>query len=438
VIEGATLTPGIYTAKKHEDVSEEYQVLQKKKDGYRFFLPENTVVLTDFMMLYGNMAVDYLEVAYPGGKKELIFFSSDTAGRVSPDYVEIQSVGVYPMRGENFVAIRGEENYIEIFASLFDKELKKRRLKKIEIDKKLSDVNITATFAALFFEDGSSELLYLLNEGEKMELKRQALPDSLLMFSDSYNKGYGYALATYANKASEAFFMKDNKLVNFELDKKLKPLYLERWSDFLITTTPLPNKEGEDTKMQYQFYTLDGKLIFNDVFNSFETHDSVNFALLGKDSIDYAIFDKNLKQLSDFIYSGSIDEELKTINSRIIIYNQDAIILSKYRYKKGKVVASEFTLLDKNAKPLMKKKWPFIKIVSMYDLGNYYAVCNKVDFNKDGIATFGKFALFDNNCKQLTEFIYDNIKTDQVPNKCFVVTKNGKTLKLSTTGKEML
>jgi len=438
VIDGATLTPGIYTAKKHEDVSEEFQVLEKTKDGYRFLLPENAVVLTDFMVLYNNMAISNLEVAYPGGKKELIFFSSDTAGTLTPDYVEIQKIGVYPTMSDNFIGISSDsdEDYCELLVYQFDNDIKKRKLQKVSFDKKLQKLNIANDFAAAFSDDGSAELLYYLNENGKIQLKRRSFADSVLSFSTSDDGHYAFAL--YAKKVTELFFVNDNKLIVNKLAKNVKPNYIVNWKNFIIASNVTPLKEGKGERITtYRIFSASGKLALKDIFSSVTPQDSMDFLVLGKGN-KYALFDKNMKALTGFVYRGNINEFSKKINTLPNFnYNAHSLILSQYHLKKGKLVV-EATVFDRKGAPLILPKWPFIKVVNFsFDQIDYYAVCDKISFEGEEVKQFGKFALFGPDGKQLTGFIYDNISSNYVEEGYFRATKKGQNLLLTLDGKEL-
>ena len=269
-----------------------------------------------------------------------------------------------------------------------------------------------------------------------------------IVLDDIYNDEITDFTPVYNNDLYHLmFFSSHSKFVSFNDPEKpvyvnlpdLKFFYIKKWKDYLVSIA-----ESGETQEQHIIMDLNGKILLKSS-NKIYSFEDASYLLIEektKDGFQLAFYDSTLTKTSKPIYNFGLnfyrtqDEELPEVLEDL--YSTDnTLLLQINKYKKGKIVDCKAVMFDNTGKVIIPPKYGNISRINpmYYSENSLYVVCNKVKFVDSEIKLTGKFALFNHQGKQLTDFVYDKIYVSY--NENIMALRNGIEVELDTEGREV-
>jgi hypothetical protein len=391
-----------------------------------------------------NTKHPYCQLLYSNGKNEILIFNTTNlikreqiirikTDKKLHDIICLTNCDVLIYKDGSSEILYGVENGFSKIQSI-----------KSENALGLSTADYINNFVYLNYENGSSELIYVTeNPSDLKRIKAELGIESLVVLSE--NKLFQLEFSN--GKIALIFIENNNQFKTVFLPEKYHFVNFEYWKNKLIFSAENLADELDfyNDSGDYWYGAMDtnGKILIEPIYSEKLILNNANFLLLGQvknNKLVYAIFDSSLNKITEpeyyLNYKVIMDPEFGEMYFEYedsLNAQDQSLILVKHLPNKEKVKYLK-TVINKDGKIIIPAKWSGIFRLNLGQL-NYFSVCNKsvpADFDMDHI---GKFAIFDVEGNQLTKFKYDAIYSRGdyfeaiIGNKKVKIDKKGKEIK---------
>jgi hypothetical protein len=427
--------PNYFWAKKFgQEMTSEWQILKKEKD--KFSLLTNEPFKSSINCLdNGCFSYTYQLVNYPNNKSEIFMIFPDEFNEdwrlVKYKFDKNVSQVIY---GDNWICVLNEDGSAEYIGGISNTSNYEFKRRVFESKKIISISKFDYAFV-LNYEDGNTEFFVTNYLGEI--ILNNVYNDEVIDFTPVYNNDL-YHLMFFSSNSKFVSFKEPEKPVYVNL-QDLKFFYIKKWKDYLVSIA-----ESGETQEQHIIMDLNGKILLKSS-NKIYSFEDASYLLIEeqtKDGFQLAFYDSTLAKTSKPIYNFGLniyrtqDEELPEVLEDLNS-TDNTLLLQINKYKKGKIVDCKSVMFDNTGQVIIPAKYGNIsRINPMYYSENcLYVVCNKVKFVDSEMKLTGKFAFFNHQGKQLTDFIYDKVYVSY--NDTIMALRNGIVVEIDREGREV-
>lgn len=430
------ISPSFYWAKKFGQEMVEWQILKKENNKYLSLTNES--IESTFNCMIDVCIDNYYYVAnYKNGQSEIFLLNMvDYEEEWDLKKIKFDNHITTLLIGSNSICVLKKDKTVEYLERLDDPNSRK-------IIGKKSVESIAGFYSgnsiSFAYEDGTSELFIRNNLGKIVS--NFYFEEPVLEFVPIGSSHLSYL--TFENL--------NTKFVSFENPEE--PRFVDfyegkfsniiNWKNYLIAISETNNNAGES--LTYTLLSMDGKLLMQPSTNRIYVYEQANYLLVEettKNGTKLAFFDGNLNKISKPVYNFGINfywnQDSEYSEEEVEMSSIDnTLILQINKYKKGKIVDTKALMFDKEGTVVIPPKYGNIsRINPLYDMLNcLYVVCNKVKFVDSEIKLTGKFAFFNHQGKQLTDFIYDKVYDNY--NEKITAIRDGIEVEIDAEGREI-
>ena len=431
------ISPSFYWAKKFGQEMMEWNLLKKEKN--QFYLMTKDSVQSSLNCLNEGCIDNYYYVAnYKDGQSEIFLLNIvDYEEELELKKIKFDKHIINVVIGNNNICVLMKDKTVEFLGS-FNNSDTRLVLGKKKVES-ISGFYSGNSFFLLVYEDGSSEFFILDNLGQIV---------SSLYFEEPV---IDFIQIGISNLYFLIFENLKTKFISFENPEEPKVLdfyegkfsNILNWKNYLVAISET-NNNGEEG-LSYSLLTMDGKCLIEPSANKIYVYDEANYLLIeepSKNGIKLAFYDANLNKISKPVYNfgvnfyWNLDSEYSGEEVEMSSID-NTLILQINKYKKGKIADTKALMFDKEGNVIFSPKYGNIsRINPLFNMENcLYVVCNKVKYVESEIKLTGKFAFFNHQGKQLTDFIYDKVYVSY--NETIMALRNGIEVEIDEEGREI-